>query len=502
MPRNAKRLILRSSLWLAAALLVAAIGYASFFIYKLERLRAKVNPSSGSQGLLETVKSLAAGDQPLEGSDQGRINVLLLGAAGKGKPGQNLTDTIMVMSLNLETNQVALLSLPRDLYVKVPDSGYMTKINSVYQIGLNGSGNDPSEAAGLIEKTVSDITGLDIGYYVILDFDGFKQAIDAIGGVNVTSERDIYDASYPGPNYSYETFELKKGFHHLDGATALKYARERHDDPEGDFGRAKRQQQIMQAAKNRIFSAETLFDIAALNGLIDSLGDNIRTDIGPGEAQAFFELSKKLDTNNVNNVVVDAWNSDSLLKVSHVAVGNVQAFVLIPRISGYSEIRELAGNVFDLNAANRRKQEIADENASIVLIDKSGDASLIGKIRNLIADRFGYKSVTVATDPMRYEEDSSTAYDLSGGAKPFSLDEIAAKLPAKAAYDLPAGYLKVIGKLSKKDQPDIVVVIGKDLAEKYSMDEDSIEDYQRSQDDQNYLDFSNADALSGSNKNK
>ncbi|NTU67037.1 MAG: LCP family protein [Candidatus Moranbacteria bacterium] len=486
-----KRIATRIFLWFALLLLLLALGYVSFFFYKLNYFGNKVNPSSKQpETIFDTLKSVTSNDASgLKGAETGRINILLLGTAGKGKPGQNLTDTIMILSVNLKTNQVALLSLPRDLYARVPGTYYQSKINSVYQAALNRSGNNPDEAANSIKETVKDITSLDMNYYVVLDFDGFKQVVDAVGGINITSERDIYDATYPGPNYSYETFELKKGFHQLDGATALKYARERHDDPEGDFGRAKRQQQIMQATKNKIFSAGTFFNIVAINNLINALGDNIRTDISPNEAASFFELSKKLDTANINNVVVDAWNSDSLLKVSHVMVGNVRAFVLIPRISNYSEIHDLAQNVFDLNKIKRRKEEISDENATVAIINKSGDASLLGKIEKLLNERFGYKSVITINDPMKFDEETSTAYDPTNGSKPFTLDEIATKLPAKVSYDLPEGYGKVIEK-SKKANPDITVILGKDLSEKYRMEEDSIDDLKNAEDDQNYMDLS------------
>jgi len=492
-----KRIITRVLLWLALLLILLALGYVSFFLYKLNYFGNKVNPDSKRQEtILDTIKSVTSGASDLKGSETGRINVLLLGAAGKGKPGQNLTDTIMILSIDLKTNRIALLSLPRDLYAKIPGTHYQTKINSVYQASLNRSGNDPDEAARSIKETVKDITSLDMNYYVVLDFDGFKRVIDAIGGINITSERDIYDATYPGPNYSYELFELKKGFHQLDGATALKYARERHDDPEGDFGRAKRQQQIMQATKNKIFSAGTFFNIVAINDLIDALGDNIKTDISPDEAAAFFELSKKMDTANINNVVVDAWNRDSLLKVSHVMVGSTRAFVLIPRISNYSEIHDLARNVFDLNKINRRKEEIADEKATVAIIDKSGDRSLLGKIEKLLNERFGYKNVVTIVDQMKFNEETSTAFDRTNGSKPFTLDEIATKLPTKVSYDIPEGYKRVIEK-SKKEIPDIVVVLGKDLPRKYEMEEDSIEDFKKSEDDQGYIDL-----LDNANSNK
>jgi hypothetical protein len=108
--------------------------------------------------------------------------------------------------------------------------------------------------------TVTEITGLPIHYFVILDFDGFEKIIDTVGGVRINAERDFLDTRYPGKNYGYETFQLSKGWHSLDGATALKYVRERHADPEGDFGRAKRQQETIRAVRDKVFSVPTFLN--------------------------------------------------------------------------------------------------------------------------------------------------------------------------------------------------------------------------------------------------
>jgi len=205
-----------------------------------------------------------------------------------------------------------------------------------------------------IKKVIENITSLDINYWVVMNFDGFQKAVDAIGGINITNEYDIFDPRYPGPNYSYETFELKKGFHHLDGATALKYARMRHNDPKSDFGRAKRQQQVMQAIKNKIFSTGTLLNPVAINQLLNTLGENVKTNIASSEFADFVALIKNLDTNNINNVVLDAWKKDSLLRGSQIT--GISA--LIPRVSNWSEIQELAQNIFDTNKIKRKREEI------------------------------------------------------------------------------------------------------------------------------------------------
>ncbi len=465
--------------------LFCGIAYGAFFLYKTYRTGKRINPpTTQSSSLLETLQAIANPNlAPIKGDANGQTNILLLGVAGQGKPGRNLTDTIMVASIDVKTQRVALLSVPRDLYVTIPNTQMQTKINAVYQYGLSNSGNDQTTGADTIAKTITNVTGLSIDYYVMMNFDGFEKAIDDIAGINITSERDLYDERYPGPNYSYETFSLSKGFHHLDGATALKYARERHNDPEGDFGRAKRQQQIMQAVKNKIFSTGTLMNVFTINNLFDTLGDNIKTNITTEELPSFFELTKKLDTNNINNVVVDAWNKDSLLKVSHVQYGAVRAFVLIPRIGNYSEIHDLAANIFDLNVLQRRKEEIAKEEATLVIINQSGDAQILAKIKNVLQDSLNYKNIRVIPNVAKTIAEKTVVYDATNGQKPFTLDELAAKLPAEVSYTVN----EEVATLLPKEPADMTILVGKDLIARYTMEEDTMADLNAAQDDQMYL---------------
>ncbi len=495
--RPKRRLAKKIILWTIGTLLLAALAYGSFVAYKIYSFSQKINSGSQSSDqnsfistVKETVATLAS-SQPinLKGMASGRINILLLGIGGKGNPGPNLTDTIMIASINTKTDQVALLSIPRDLYVEIPQTNLHTKINAVYQYGLDktNNSNNTDEAVQPLIDTVKNITSLDIDYYAILDFSGFKEVIDAVGGVNVMNGRDILDTRYPGPNYSYEVFSLKKGLQHLDGATALQYARERHDDPQGDFGRAHRQQQILQATKDKIFSADTLLNVIALNNLFNALGNDIRTNIRPQEFESFLELSKKLDTQNIATSVVDAWNKNSLLKVSHVPYGNINAFVLIPRVGmgNYSEIQNLAKNIFDLNALSRNQTEIAQENAYIALVNQSGDSQIVSKIKNLLVNDLGYKNVIVINDKNILPSDTTTAYDLTDGNKPFTLNDLIAKLPAKATYDIPFD----IQSLASGKDIDIVAGIGNDLPPKYNMNEDSVQDFTNAQDSQEYIDL-------------
>jgi len=464
--------------WLFLLLFLATLVYGLFFLQKFYTLSKKITLAASNQpSFFETMKSIAKNDAKNLKAQDGRINILLLGIAGVGKAGQNLTDTVMLMSLDRQSRRTAFLSIPRDLLVAIPDSNAQMKINSVYQSGLSAYGKNRGQAAQLISDTVSEITGQPVDYYVVLDFDGFEKIIDSIGGINIISELDIYDTRYPGPNFSYETFELSKGFYHLDGATALKYVRERHSDFEGDFGRAKRQQQVMQAAKNKIFSIGTFLNPVRFNELLDALGNSLFTNIQPDEISAFIDLAKKTDTQNIINVVLDAWNRDSLLKVSHVVYGSIRAFVLVPRVASWSEVKDLAENIFNLDAIRQKRQKIAQENAKVLLINRSGETAIVVKILKILRENLDYKNVTLDEAVDNGTEEQTLAYDSTGGAMPFTLNEIATRLPAKVSD----------GGISLPDQnapADIVVVIGKDLAERYNGEEGTMEDLDKASEEE------------------
>lgn len=477
------------------AFLALIIGYGTFFAWKAYSVSKKMDTSQKKQTtLIQDVKSVISSvatnknSYALSGQETGRINILLLGAAGEKKPGGNLTDTIMVMSIDTSNKKVSLLSLPRDLYVQIPDSKNFTKINSLYKISLNEQKN-----ADLIQKAVENITSLKINYYLVVDFDAFEKIVDDIGGINIVSERDIFDNRYPGPNYSYETFSLPKGAHLLDGKTALKYVRQRHGDPEGDFGRAKRQQQVIQAVKSKLFSMQTLFNVVAINNVLNTLGDNIKTNMSFDDIEQFIRLSKTLDTQNINNVVVDAWKPDSLLKVSHVTVGNVQAFILIPRIGNYSEIQELAQNIFNQNEIKNRREQFLKENATIAIENKSGEPLLANKIKKLLSEKLGMKNVriipTSSTNSDIIEKTILSSSTMNN--KLFTIDELIKKLPARNASPSDAGEPATLGEQSVNSDEDITITLGRDLVETYKYDEDSIDDFNKAEDNQDNIDFTN-----------
>lgn len=462
-PPQKKRLVFRFLLsGIALALLILA--FITFFLIKGTSFSQNIQfENTPHPSFLVQVKNFTHGffkteHSLLRGEAEGRINVLLLGRAGEHYPGKNLTDTVIIMSIDTTTKKVALLSLPRDLFVPIVGSDYNTKLNSLYQYGLS-----QNEGVTPLEQTIEHITGAPLHYFITLDFDGFEKIVDTLGGISLEVTRDLYDPRYPGKNYSYETFEIKKGWQTLDGATALKYVRERHSDPEGDFGRAKRQQQVIQALKNKAFSLGTLTNIVAINRLIDTLGESIKTDIAVEDMARFLELIQTLDTQNVTATVIDAWKKESLLRVSHIDVGGVTAFILVPRVGNWSELKEASNNIFHRDEQEKRKQAITAEQPTLRLYFSVADREAAEKMATLIRDELGFSHVsTLPSPPFPIRPKESIIVRQVGLQKPFSLDELLKRFSLRDATVLPFSSSQI-------KESDFTIVIGGDLAETFSL---------------------------------
>jgi LCP family protein required for cell wall assembly len=412
-------------------------------------------------GLLDYAKEKT---RPSKGTPD-RINVLILGKAVPNYPGADLTDTIMLASINPQTYETSLLSIPRDLLVKVPGTSRQTKINAVYVEGLKHGGQP--KGIEMLEQVVSDVTGQKVDYYVMVNFTAFQQAIDALSGVDVNVTDDIFDNRYPGPNYSYETFQINKGWHHLDGATALKYVRVRHNSG-GDFGRALRQQQVIEASKDKFFLKRGLMEsLDFFNGMLKIVEANVKTDIGFGDYLPFLFLLKDVNVHQVVNKVLDNSN-DGLLVDYHPVMGRVVAYTLLPRAGNYFEIRRLAANIFHLDEISRREASWAQEGATVAVLVADKYAGYRGQVENILRSK-GYQIVNAPADVntvnlwQRKAEsrlpavsgqnraslssdslidkismspdnlNKTVIYDNAEGAKPFSLDDLSERLDSQVS---------------------------------------------------------------------
>lgn len=458
-----KRLIVGTwFLWITFLLFCGSVAWAGYaFLHKTTETLSHMSDDKEMPSVMKAIANITnpRSYTSLNGFEDGRINILLLGRANTHKSGKDLTDTIMLASINTQNYTIGLFSIPRDLLVQT-ENGY-AKINSLYQSGLRDD-----VGADYIIDTVNDITAQHIHYYVVMDFEGFIKIIDTLDGINVDVSKHIKDEKYPGPGYSYETFEVFPGLQKFDGATALKYSRTRHDS-EGDFGRAKRQQQIMQAAKNKAFSLGTIVNPLRIAEIFTVLGDHIHTNISPNEIEPFIALFKKLDTQNITTVVVDAWQPGSLLISTRR--GNMSG--LAPRTGNYKEIRERADLIFDLQKIAQREKDIADESPTITLINTTTNTELAQRVTSLLG-KIGFHDITTYTDPKKKKvatQDQTIIIDRTTGAKPFSLDELIKKVPAT----------KSESQIDKKITSDFVIILGNDILDIYTYAEISREELEQ-----------------------
>ncbi len=451
----------RTGSWIRrVALMVVLVGLLGSGIFGYKILAASNKISVAERSILGQLKDLLFSQgKVLSGEKDNRINILLLAIGGQGHTGQNLADTIMVVSLNPTDTTVGLLSIPRDLYVQVPDEDYYTKINAVHAYGESkkrGSGPE------LLRRKVEEITGVPIHYYGRVDFTAFKQIVDAVGGINITIDNSFFDY--------WHKIAFSAGTETMNGERALAYVRARYiEGPEGgDFKRAARQQQVLLAIRDKVFSVNTAFDFGALNTIVNSLSDNIRTDMELGEMKRFYEIARQIDHTNVNSVVLTTGPKGMLVGSTEVLSG-VPASILKPRTGDYGEIRSLMQNIFAVAAEQKTAQaqdastptpvpsETPSPEAEQPTVEIRNGTNITGlaKTTATTLEEKGYTVTSIGNAATRTQEETvvyALKQDDASGAK-----TIAELLEARADVDLPEG--------EAASEAAVVVILGTDAKE-------------------------------------
>lgn len=325
--------------WVFAVFIFAVLLAGGGFLYKSGAVLSKI--SGGNQSALKSLLGVAQGDEIKKEGD-GRTNILLLGVRGTDILGGDLlSDVNMVVSLKKDEDKIALVSIPRDLYIKIPGSENSAKINAVHAYGEQGGKNQGLEQ---MKKAVSEITGMNIHYAASINFTGFKQLIDAVDGVSVNLETPFYEVSqFVQGNECGGEFTLPAGENHLDGETALCYVRARENT--SDFDRAKRQQVVLQALKDKMISLGTLTDFGKLSKILSAVGDNVKSDIPSSEMRGFFDEYVGMQNAEVYQRVLEN-TEEGLLTVPTDIHG--AGYVLVPRAGtyDYSEIQTVCKDIF------------------------------------------------------------------------------------------------------------------------------------------------------------
>jgi LCP family protein required for cell wall assembly len=402
--------------------------------------------------IINLVKSLDFGSlifsfgKELAKDEHQKTNFLLIGTGGEGHDGANLTDTLIVASLDNQSKQIKMISIPRDLYVDLADTGGQ-RINKVYDTYLNELG--PSGATEKLAETVTKITGAEIQYYVKVDFNGFVKIIDALGGVEVDVENAIHDPFYPkGETIYYETFHIDAGLQTLDGETALKFARSRKTT--SDFDRARRQQQLMAAVKDKALSLDLLTNPDKLQKLYASIDSSIETDLTVSEILELGKISQDIERDQIDSrVLSDQFDSCGgfLYTPSRELFGG--ASVLLPAGNDFEFINQFTRDYFDHDF-----RQISD----IQVLNGTKTAGLAGKYLDMLS-RACLNVVYYGNASDRAMDESRIFYQADEeGNPPADLKLVKHYINAPAVEGIPPEYLET----EKRANTKIVIELGAD----------------------------------------
>lgn len=352
-------------------------------------------------------------DVQLKGEGDGRINILLIGYGGPNHPGGNLTDSIEVLSIDPDDKSMAMLSIPRDLYVTIKNPSHAGKINGVYDLGNKQT---KEGGANLLKQEIGTILDLPIHYYIGADFNGFVKAVNTIGGIDVYVDKAINDPLYPAPDMiHYQTFKISAGQQHMNGETALKYARSR--ETTSDFDRSARQQKVIAAFKDRLISSGTLSDPKKVASLVNIASQNIKTDLSLDEIKSLAKIIKDIDKNKVVSRVLSNEADGPLISDSSSGT-----YYLKPKGSSWKEVQKIAHEIFSDPFLKREAANIEIVNASHQSESTISDLSATLK-------SYGYNITKTSKDKTYIKE--TVIYDYSNGGKKYTLEFLSKRLHAK-----------------------------------------------------------------------
>jgi polyisoprenyl-teichoic acid--peptidoglycan teichoic acid transferase len=270
--------------------------------------------------------------QPDVGSGE-RVNILLVGIDAAPQRTTQLTDTMLVVSLDPVGHRSAMISIPRDLYgVPLPNGKpYNAKLNSLMAVANAHRGDYPMGGVGTLKATIGRLLGVQIHYFAAINLLGFKGAVDAIGGVDITVHRAIHDPTYNDEFGHRVGFNIEPGRYHMDGRTALAFVRSRKGIGDSDFTRADRQQQLLAALRAKLTAGNLLL---ALPGLLDAVKDAVATDVPRERLPQLAEAVQNADMSQLQRIVLQPPKYMSV--DAHSAAG----YILIPNLDAIRAVGE------------------------------------------------------------------------------------------------------------------------------------------------------------------
>ena len=420
--------------WLAiSGLIIAGIIFAFLLLIRLFGVETILTPLT----------------KELEQDAYGHTNFLILGHGGENHDGGNLMDTIIVGSLDSENNIFTMTSIPRDFYLRDSVIGN-AKINEAYYRARNHFDSE-DEGVEYMKSQIEEIVGIPIHYWVKVDFKGFKELIDAIGGVEVNVEEAIYDPYYPKDGtYEYEPFSIQAGLQTLDGETALKFARSRKTT--SDFDRADRQQQLIYAIKEKAEKLNILTSVGKLQDIYAGIKNNVQTNLDISEMARLGLIAKDFHSDNIQHRLI---HDDPNYCGGFLYVPERELFggAYVQLVAGGNEFLQLYS---DLNFNN---QEVAAQNKSITILNGTSTPGVAGEtyrfLNRLCID------VDDVQNAITNSQTITTYYfkpDLEGNI-PALVTYLQKIIPGQISSDIPGEYQQILLN------SDVILELGSDYIE-------------------------------------
>jgi LCP family protein required for cell wall assembly len=430
-------------------LIALVIGVSSLFAYGyIKTSNIFKGDGEGAAGLQQNVDPAK-----LNGEGDGRVNILLLGKGGPGHEAPDLTDTLLLASIDPVQNEAALVSVPRDMYVK-NESGYSMKINAVYSTAkqarlANGNDTDSdkeaAETAGLkaVKNSISEVLGVPVHYYIMVDFTAFEEAINTVDGITVDVKEPLYDSSVAwllGGN----PLIADKGIQTFDGKRALLYARSRKGSARGDFDRTERQREIIIALQNKVLSLGTFSNPFKIKELVGNFGDRVRTDLnGVDEVKRLYQIGQQIGSDKIVSVgLADPPN----ILVTTDMVGDQSVVLPTAGLYQYDEIHKYIRN-------NLKDAYLKSEDAKVLILNGTGTAGLATATAAEL-ESYGYNVIGVDNAPTS-DYVGSQLIDLTNGVKRYTKSYLERRLDLKSVTQAPAGVPGTV-------QADFVIILGTD----------------------------------------
>jgi LCP family protein required for cell wall assembly len=418
-----------------ALLAIVALSLSLSRVFSAASPPLSQSASAAAQPAPNTDQAASSTDSSLTATweKRGRVNFLLLGLDKPTRGGLQRSDSITIVTVDTVNKTAGMLTIPRDLMVNIPGQAKPTqdRINTAHVWG--DLYKYPGGGPALAKRTIYENFGIPIDYYVSVDFDGLMKIVDAVGGVDINVEKAVNDKA--------ANFYMPTGMQHMDGETALWYARSRMGD--SDFWRARRQQQVLMALREKALRLDILSKLPAL---LPAMWGTIRTDLSPADVLALAPIAKEIDVHNIRNRVID----ETMVTSYRTPLG---ASVLLPK---WEPIRQAVREVFSSTpaavasssasptapppaptateqpaptpaptaapSATDERTRLAQEGARVEILNGTNTKGLAARTRTFLQGR-GVNVVRIG-DADRYTYTQTIIYDYNG-RHPFTRDLLA-----------------------------------------------------------------------------